>query len=73
MVLESFNDIQSSGSLLGLFLILGELLGAPDVLDSQGFLLVFELKLEAGTVDEGEMSTSLSSRDSVAPSMTALY
>jgi hypothetical protein len=45
VLLESLNDVEGSGSLLGLFLILGELFGAPDVLDSQGFLLVFELEL----------------------------
>jgi len=44
MVLESFNDVLGSLSLLCLFFVLGELFGAPDVLDSQGFFLIFELE-----------------------------
>jgi len=45
VVLESIDDVQSSGSFLSLFFILSELFSAPDVLDSQSFLLIFELKL----------------------------
>jgi len=45
VVLESVDDVQSSGSLLCLFFILSELFGTPDVLDSQSFLLIFELEL----------------------------
>jgi hypothetical protein len=45
VVLESFDDILSSFSFLCLFFILGELFSAPDVLDPQGFFLVFELEL----------------------------
>jgi len=45
VILESFNNVQSSGSLLCLFFILSELFSAPDILDSQGFLLIFKLKL----------------------------
>jgi len=58
VVLKSFDDVQSSSSLLSLFFVLGELFSAPDVLDSQSFLLVFELEFVvfkgfSGTFNDG--------------------
>jgi len=58
VILESLNNVQSSGSLLSLFFILGELFSAPNILDSQGFLLVFELEFVifkgfGGSFDDG--------------------
>jgi hypothetical protein len=58
VVLESFNDVQSSGSFLSLFFVLGELFSAPDVLDSQSFFLIFELEFVvfkgfSGTFNDG--------------------
>jgi len=58
VILESFNNVQSSGSLLCLFFILSELFSTPDVLDSQSFLLIFELEFVifkgfGGTFNDG--------------------
>jgi hypothetical protein len=58
VILESFNNVQSSRSFLSLFFVLGELFSAPDILDSQSFLLVFELELIVfkgfgGSFDDG--------------------
>ena len=67
-VLESLNDVKLSGSLNGGLFVVLFLNITPDVLDSEGFSLVFKSELK----DKNKFSTVWSSRDLVAPWMTSL-
>jgi hypothetical protein len=75
VVLESFDNVKLAGTFLGLFVVLGHLNVAPDVLDAEGFLLVFKSKSvifkgisdlfdDIFIVDDGSLKESLSLRES---------